>query len=199
LEGIGRGTNILCRFCDEPLNNGKLVNEQGGYHQQCADDYEQLCYEDYCNEREKWNAREKEMPYRASMDATRDATQGKYLKDLIHEVDVLRLPLKTILDDKACICWDTDGTLTYYDYEDGFPVRYWTPWNTDDKADYTSLERFISKLCKTTDPDTLHLMKSPVWCACESKKQEQMETACEDITAEVDAFESLLGDIEIEF
>lgn len=114
---------------------------------------------------------------------------GKYLTELIEQVDVHHKAVRTVYDDLASICWQDGGTLAYFGYDDGYPADYWAdhhPAPYDDRTPYTSLRTFIPYLKQhTTDEHFLYLLNNPVWCVIEDGKQER------------EAFNKLLGDIVI--
>ena len=115
-------------------------------------------------------------------------TTGKSLTDLIYDVDVLRKAVKTVLDDHACICWQKDGTLTYFTYEDGYPGCYYAP-HTDfanNREDFTSFERFLAFMRTCFSGEHMrYLLTAPVWEAFSPPLDTQ-------------AFNALLGDMEID-
>lgn len=92
---------------------------------------------------------------------------GKKLTELTYEIDTLRLAVRTVFDDKACICRQEDGTLAFFDHEYGEPYFYWCDQHEaphDNREDYTSVVRFVSYLKKhISDPYILYLVSSPVW------------------------------------
>lgn len=118
---------------------------------------------------------------------------GKHIEDLVYEVDVLRKSIIASGNNHACICWQEDGMLTYFDYVDGLPGFYWSETTGDSKESFTSLTRLIQymKRCmSTTDPSEdgyTYLLTAPVWKVLERE---------DDATRE--AFYKLLGDIEID-
>src|SRR5690349_7586219 len=103
--------------------------------------------------------------------------QGKRIADLTHEDDVLRLNLKTVLDDQACIGWQEDGTLAFFDPRDGYPWLYYAQEHVEDdpddkREDYTGLAALIAQMKRTFWgyeglEDMRYLLTNPVWVPIE--------------------------------
>lgn len=117
-------------------------------------------------------------------------TKGKCLADLAHEIDVLCKPVKTVMEDKACISWQDDGTLAYFSHNDGYPECYYAPWTdfANNRENFTSLSRFLQFMKRNIDANEYlqYLLTAPVWQVIEEHSQ-----------VERDAFNALLAGIEI--
>lgn len=98
---------------------------------------------------------------------------GKSLTDLAHEIDVEHKSVKTLTDDRACISWQDDGTLTYFSHYDGYPSCYYAPWTdfANNKEDFTSLAglmRFMKNGIEKDNEYVHYLLTAPVWCILET-------------------------------
>ena len=121
---------------------------------------------------------------------------GKYLIDLISEVDVLRKTIIISGDNNGCICWQENGLLAYFDYEDGLPGFYWAEHHKgDSRESFISLSNLIQYMMrfntfrdgKPRNEGYDFLLTQPVWKVMEDKNEANRE-----------AFNNLLGDIEID-
>lgn len=119
---------------------------------------------------------------------------GKRLVDLIDEVDTLHCDLVTVLHDHASFTWQRDGTLCYFDSDDGYPGFYWRADDEGDDIDirenFTSLARMLALMknyLHGDDPYVNYLFTAPVWLAVPAHDEEEFK-----------AFNDLLGDLEID-
>jgi hypothetical protein len=117
-------------------------------------------------------------------------TTGKYLTDLAYDINVLKKHAKP-LDDRAhpgcCIAWQSDGTLWYFDAEDGYPGAYYVKGHQNrdiaNIENFTSIERLVAFMDKHSIGGRENLIADPVWIAFSG--------------TEVQELNALLGDIEI--
>jgi hypothetical protein len=119
-------------------------------------------------------------------------SDGKYLEDLVYEVDTLHKPIIASGNNQACICWQEDGTLAYFDYVHGLsaPGFYYSEATGDSQDNYTSLTRFtrLLRIFDDCDNDAYHYMLTqPVWKVLEAEDEANRE-----------AFNVLLADIDID-
>lgn len=116
---------------------------------------------------------------------------GKVLGDLVYEVDVQRKAIIALGNNNACICWQENGTLAYFDYINGYPEIYHTcSHNNEDTEDYTSLARFIEVLRHflgdSSDEGDRFLFTQPVWVVGKNDDTER------------ESFNRLLADVTID-